>query len=141
MMFLDANILSAINSNILVAICSAVVSIITAYIMIRERVLKTEMKINAMTDYIDRKNDIINNNIVNTRDQMDKNIESKNALVQQGVNSLREDISDFKELNIRTTETLNQNTIAIRELKAVLDLLKDQLGVKAINRLKKTSAD
>ena len=141
MMFLDANILSAINSNILVAICSAVVSIITAYIMIRERVLKTEMKINAMTDYIDRKNDLINNNIVNTRDQMDKNIESKNALVQQGVNSLREDISDFKELNIRTTETLNQNTIAIRELKAVLDLLKDQLGVKAINRLKKTSAD
>ena len=140
-MFLDANILSAINSNILVAICSAVVSIITAYIMIRERVLKTEMKINAMTDYIDRKNDLINNNIVNTRDQMDKNIESKNALVQQGVNSLREDISDFKELNIRTTETLNQNTIAIRELKAVLDLLKDQLGVKAINRLKKTSAD
>ena len=83
-----------------------------------------------MTDYIDRKNDLIN-----------KNIENKNDLLKQTMVELKDDIQDFKQLNIKTSDTLNNNTIAIRELKAVLDLLKDQLGVKAINRLKKTSSD
>lgn len=140
-MFLDASILSSIDSNIIVALGSVVVSIVTAYIMIRERVLKTEMKITAMTDYIDRKHDLVKQNIEADKLLMNNSIDGKNQLVKQSVDALRDDIGEFKELNIKTTETLAQNTIAIRELKAVLDLLKDQLGVKAINRLKKTSSD
>lgn len=130
MILLDSSLYSFFGSSIFISICSIIVSIVSAYILIRERVLKSEMRIDAMTDYIDRKNDLIN-----------KNIENKNDLLKQTMFELKDDIQDFKQLNIKTSDTLNNNTIAIRELKAVLDLLKDQLGVKAINRLKKTSSD
>ena len=118
-MLLDANLFSGFGNDVLISVCTAVISLISGYIIIRERVLKTEMKLEAMTAYVDKKNELLDNKI----------------------KELQGDIFDFKVLNKETSNSLIENTAAIRELKVVLDLLKEQLGVRAIKKLKSTLSD
>jgi hypothetical protein len=118
-LLLDSNILSSLGTDVLISLGTVIVSIVGGYIIIRERILKTEMKIEAMTNYIDRKNEVLDNKI---RD-------------------LQADILDFKQINKESSNSLIENTAAIRELKVVLDLLKEQLGVKAIRKLKTTLSE
>lgn len=111
---LDAGFFSGISNDLLISIGTVIFSLISGYILIRERVLKIENKLESMNDYIDKKNEILDNKI----------------------KELQGDIFDFKILNKETSKSLIENTAAIRELKVVLDLLKEQLGVRAIKKLK-----
>lgn len=112
---LSSEVISTIN--ILIPIGSIIVSIIGGYIIIRERILKTELKLTSMTDYIDRKNEIIENKI----------------------GELQADILEFKQLNKEMGKALAENTAAIHELRTVLDLLKEQLGVMGQKRIRGSS--
>lgn len=116
---LDSTIFSSLGTDVLISIGTALVSIVCGYIIIRERILKTEIKLEAMTNYIDRKNEVLDNKI----------------------RELQADILDFKQINKETSNSLIENTAAIRELKVVLDLLKEQLGVKAMRKLKNTISE
>ena len=92
----------------------------------RERILKTETEIGAITSYVDRKNDIIAKEIK----ELNKDFEEYKA-------TNKESLDELKGINKDITKSINDNTVAIRELKAVLDLLKDQLGIKAMRTIKK----
>lgn len=118
-LLLDASIFSSFGNDILISLVTALVSLVGGYIIIRERILKTELKLIGMTDYIDRKNELVENKMF----------------------ALQEDIQEFKELNKETNKALADNTLAIRELKTVLDMLKSQLGVQGKNRLNKFDQD
>ncbi len=121
MLILDFNTLAnmGIGMQWLVSFLTVLISVVGGYIMIRERILKTELKIDATTNYIDRKNE----------------------LIEKKIEELVGDISEFKQLNKDTTKSLIENTAAIRELKVVLDLLKEQLGLKAVRRMRKNTDD
>lgn len=116
---LDANILQGVGNEILTSLGAAIISITGGYILIRERILKNEMKTNSMTNYID----------------------SKYELLENRIGELQKDIAEFKELNKETSKALADNTMAIRELRVVLDMLKEQLGVKAIRKVKNALDD
>lgn len=116
---LETGIGSNYGSDIVIAAVTGLVSLVGGYIIIRERILKTEMRLNAMSDYVDRKSEILDNKI----------------------KAIHDDISDFKELNKETSKSLVENTAAIRELKLVLDLLKEQLGVKGMKKLRTPNED
>lgn len=106
---IDSNFFSSLGSELIISVAAALVSLIGGYIIIRERILKTELKIETMTEYIDRKNEVLDNKI----------------------KELQNDMYDFKQLNKETSNSLIENTAAIRELKAVLELLKEHLGIKS----------
>ena len=112
--FLISNLISMFSSEVIISIVTAVISFVGGYIIIRERILKNELKIDSMSSYIDRKHEIINNKI----------------------KDLQEDIIEFKQLNKETSNSIIENTAAIRELKVVLDILKEQLGIKALRKIK-----
>ena len=105
MTFLDLNMFNNQNLQGIISIGTIFISILGGYIIIRERILKTELKIVATTTYID----------------------TKNELIDSKINELKKDIEEFKQLNKEMNNSLVQNTIAIRELRVVLDLLKQQL--------------
>lgn len=119
MLILDSNTLANMGMGMqwLVSFLTVLISVVGGYIMIRERILKTELKIDATTNYIDRKNE----------------------LIEKKIEELVGDINEFKQLNKDTTKSLIENTAAIRELKVVLDLLKEQLGLKAVRRMRKNT--
>lgn len=108
-----------ISNDLLVSFITGIISLITGYILIRERILKTEMKLNTMTDYIDRKNEILENKI----------------------KELQQDIKEFKEINKEMNKNLNDNTLAIRELRVVLDLIKNQMGIKGMRMIRDSMSD
>ncbi len=114
---LDSQIIQGVGNDFLMSLGAAVVSLVGGYIIIRERILKTELKTNAMTDYIDGKYRLLENKIA----------------------ELQEDITEFKMLNKETAKSLTENTAAIRELKAVMYILKEQLGVKAQRKVRAMS--
>ena len=119
MLLLDGNLLSSISTDVLISMGTAIASVIAGYIVMRERILKTEMKISTMTDYIDRKNELLENKINDH---------------QKDVVELKENL---KETSKETSKALAENTLAIRELKTVLDMIKGQLGVKGQRRVSK----
>lgn len=101
------SILSNVGDDLLVSILTGVLSIATSFVLMRERVLKLEMKMDSMTEYVDRKNEVLDNKI----------------------SELQDDIEEFKELNKETNKSLIENTAAIRELKMVLNLIREKIGV------------
>lgn len=119
MLMLDANVVSLISNDLLVSMATGLVSLVTGYILIRERILKTEIKLNTMTEYIDRKNE----------------------LLEDKIKELHSDIQEFKELNKEMNKTLTDNTLAIRELRIVLDLIKQNLGVKGLRMMRDSMSD
>lgn len=97
--------LSNIGTDLIIGIGSALSTLVGGYMVIRERILKSEIKLENIYDYIDQRNELIDARI--------KNIE--------------EDMHEFKEINKETTKSLTENTQAIRELKFVLTVLREQL--------------
>lgn len=112
MIFLQAtpngNILSSISSDVIIAILSSITTLITGYILLRERLLKTEYKFETVYDYID----------------------NRNSLIENKIKSLQDDIHDFKEMNKETTKSLAENTAAINELRVVLSIVTEKLTNK-----------
>jgi cell division protein FtsB len=109
MYFLQApattNFLSSFSSDFLVALLSSATTLVTGYMLLRERLLKTEYKLETVYDYIDNRNTIIENKI----------------------KDLQQDIQDFKDLNKDTSKSLAENTAAINELKIVLSIVTEKL--------------
>jgi len=62
-------------------------------------------------------------------------------LLENKIAELQKDILEFKQLNKETTNSLIENTAAIRELKAVLYILKEQLGVKGARKVRNMIED
>ena len=105
--------LGNLSGEILGIFGTIAVSIVTTYIVIRERILKNEMKNEQLKEYIDNNIKLIDNKII----------------------QIQEDLIDFKELNRETSKSLQETASAIRELKAVLEILKDDLDeTRAIRR-------
>lgn len=107
MLFLaTSSIFDNISSDLISALVATAVTVVTGYIVIRERILKTEIKIENIYNYID----------------------GRNELFDAKVKDLQNDISDFKEINKEASKSLAENTAAIKELKFVLTVLQEQLS-------------
>lgn len=99
-------LIDGIGDTIIAALISGAGGIITAYVFIREKLLKNETKNDQIVTYVDGKLQLFDNKIL----------------------ELQRDISDFKEINKETARSLTENTAAIRELKLVLNMLREQLN-------------
>jgi H+/gluconate symporter-like permease len=100
------SIFDNISTDLISGFIASIATIVTGYIVIRERILKSEIKLENVYDYID----------------------GRNELLDSKIKELQEDISDFKEINKEASKSLSENTVAIRELKFVLTILQEQLG-------------
>lgn len=98
--------LSSISSDFIIALISSAATLITGYILLRERLLKTELKLESVYDYIDNRNQITENRI----------------------KSLQDDLIEFKVVSKETTKSLAENTAAINELKIFLSIVTDKLA-------------
>ena len=107
------------SNDIIISVITGFLSLVTAYILIRERILKTELEIK----------NIYNNN---KRD---------NKIIDNKIKDLINDITDIKDIDKINMGSLQENASAIRELKVILNLLKEQLGIKAIRKLKNSIKD
>lgn len=105
MLTLLESLFANFSTDLLIAIVSSAASLVTAYIVMRERLLKIEVKLENVYEYIDNRNDLIDSKM----------------------KDLQEDIQDFKVLNKETTKSLAENTAAIQELKIVLKLVTEKL--------------
>lgn len=106
MYLLQSNgIVEWLGSDVVFPIISSFVTLLGSYLILRERVVKLELKNSHLTEYI--------------------NNEMKIVLAE--VENIKEDIQDFKILNKETQKSLAENTSAIRELKLVLELLREQI--------------
>lgn len=99
-------VLGVISNEVLIALLSSAATVITGYIILRERLLKTEMKLENIYDYIDNRNTIIENKLT----------------------GLQDDLIDFKDINKETAKSLAENTAAINELKIVLKMVTERLS-------------
>jgi cell division protein FtsB len=100
-----SNVFGSVNSDFIIALISSATTVITGYIILRERLLKTEVKLENVYDYIDNRNQVIENKI----------------------KELKDDISEFKDINKETAKSLAENTAAIKELKIVLNIVTEKL--------------
>lgn len=98
--------IDSLGETIIATLLSGAAGLITAYVMIREKLIKNEVKNNQIVAYVD----------------------SKYQLLENKIGELQKDISDFKEINKETAKSLTENTAAIRELKLVLNMLREQLN-------------
>lgn len=89
------DILNFISNEYVVAFISAIITFISGYIMIRERLLKTEMKLESVYDYINHRNIILENKI----------------------QELQNDLLENKEINKETRKLLSENATAINDLR------------------------
>ena len=109
MHFLDmTNLLSWLGSDVVFSIISSLVTLAGSYLILRERVVKLEILNSHLTEYID----------------------SQIKVLQSEISYVKEDIQDFKDLNKETQKSLAENTAAIRELKLVLELLREQIQIQ-----------
>lgn len=100
-----SSIFDNISTDLISGLVASIATIITGYIVIRERILKSEIKLENIYDYID----------------------GRNELLDSKIKELQQDIYDFKEINKEASKSLAENTAAIRELKFVLTILQEQL--------------
>ena len=107
MFFLNAStgILSGIGSDLIIGIVSSIATLVAGYIIIRERILKNELRLENVYDYIDAKNNLIDNK----------------------VESIKNEVVSLKELSKEQGKTLNESVSTIKEVKAVLDIVKENL--------------
>lgn len=82
-----------------------VISAVTSYIVMRERILKTELKYEQLKQYIDGQYRLIDSKII----------------------EIQKDIIDFKDLNKELTKSLNDTAGAMEKLSGILEILKDDL--------------
>lgn len=97
------SLMSKLSDEFLPAIIASAGTLLTGYIIIRERILKNEIKTEGIYEHLAQ------------RDQL---FDSK-------IKELQQDIVDSKEVNKEMAQSLNENTMAIRELKAVLSIIKE----------------
>ncbi len=98
------NALEWINEHL--SLFSSFISLVGAYFILRERIVKMEIKNAHITEYID----------------------SHISMLKNDLNNVKEDINDFKQLNKETAKSLIDNTAAIKELKLVLDMISRQIN-------------
>jgi len=111
--------IDTMGEQIFLALISCGVCIFSGYIFVREKVLKNELKTEQVTQYIDTKVEVLENKIM----------------------EIQSDIIDFKEINKETSKSLTENTAAMRELKSVLNMLKEQLNHERSLRNRKYKED
>lgn len=114
-----SSIFDNISTDLISGVVASLATIITGYIVIRERILKSEIKLENVYDYIDQ----------------------RNQLLDSKIKELQSDILDFKEINKEASKSLAENTAAIRELKFVLTILQEQLSVQIIPQRKIAKKD
>jgi len=102
------NFIDSIGPDLLIALGSIAFTIFGAYILMREKLLKNEIKTEQITQYIDNQITILENKI----------------------QDVEVDVMEFKDANKEITKSLSENTAAIRELKSVLNLLIKQLNLE-----------
>ncbi|MFT3908308.1 MAG: hypothetical protein QM737_02695 [Ferruginibacter sp.] len=105
MNLLETNLLGLISNEVLIALVSSSVTVVTGYIVLRERLLKTEMKLENVYDYIDNRNTITDNKL----------------------KAIEDDLQDMKELHKDASKSLAENTVAINELRVVLKMVTEKL--------------
>jgi len=98
-------LIDSLDGETLVALCTGIGALVTGYVLMKEKLVKNELKTENILSYID----------------------SKVELLTMEMNKMKEDIVDFKEINKETSKSLTENTSAVRELKIVLNMLKIQL--------------
>lgn len=98
--------IDTLGDQVIIALVSCVICFVTGYIFVREKILKNELKTDQMTSYIDGHVKLLENKVL----------------------ELQSDITDFKEINRDTARSLTENTVAIRELKSVMSMIKEQLN-------------
>lgn len=114
-----SSIFDNISTDLISGLIASIATIITGYIVIRERILKSEIKLENVYDYID----------------------GRNELLDSKIKELQQDIYDFKEINREASKSLAENTAAIRELKFVLTILQEQLIPNNPNVKRQTKKD
>lgn len=102
-----------IDGDSLMAIVTIAGGILASYILMKEKLVKNEVKSEQLLNYID----------------------SKVELLTSELNKVKEDIVEFKEINKETSKSLIDNAAAIRELKVVLNIFKNQFISKSSNDL------
>lgn len=105
LLFLVEGILSKLGDDFIPAVLASAGTLLTGYIITREKLLKNELKIDSVYELINNKDELFDNKI----------------------RELQQDITEFKEINRETSRSLTDNTSAIKELKAVLYILREQL--------------
>lgn len=108
----QTSIFDNISTDLVSGLVASLATLITGYIVIRERILKSEIKLETVYDYIDQRNELLDTKI----------------------RELQLDILEFKEINKEASKSLAENTAAIRELKFVLTILQEQLSVQISSR-------
>lgn len=107
-MYLLDSWLSLVSNDLIISLLSSAATLVGSYFILRERVVKLEIKNQHTIEYID----------------------NQISLLRGEIENIKDDISDFKELNKETTKSLIENTTAIRELKLVLELLREQIKIQ-----------
>lgn len=100
-----SNLLTSLDGDTLVAIITGLGGLITAYVLMKEKLVKNELKTENVISYID----------------------SKIEVLTTEMNQMKKDIVEFKEINKETSRSMIENTSAVRELKLVLSMLRIQL--------------
>lgn len=108
----QTSIFDNISTDLISGLVASLATLITGYIVIRERILKSEIKLETVYDYIDQRNELLDTKI----------------------RELQLDILEFKEINKEASKSLAENTAAIRELKFVLTILQEQLSIQNNSR-------
>jgi len=108
------SLISKLSDEFLPAVIASAGTLLTGYIIIRERILKNEIKTEGIYEHLAQ------------RDQ----------LIENKIKELQMDIVESKEINKEMAQSLNENTIAIRELKAILGIIKE-MSEKSIKSKRK----
>jgi len=100
------NFIDTLGDQIVIALVSCVICLVSAYFYTKEKILENKLKTEQITSYID----------------------SNIRLLDAKIIEIQQQIIEFKEVNKETSRSLAENTAAIRELKTVLNMLKEQLN-------------
>lgn len=99
------NMLLLFSNDMLFFIITYVTSLITGYIVLRERLVKTEIRLDNVYDYIN----------------------NRNELLETKIKALVEDLEEFRQISKEATKTLYENTVSVNELKIMLRIVSEKL--------------
>lgn len=99
------NILSFIGNDLIFFAITYITTLVTGYIVLRERLVKTELKLENVYEYINNRNELLENKI----------------------KDLQGDLEEFKQINKEATKTLYENTVSVNELKIMLRIVSEKL--------------
>lgn len=101
----EQHLLATIGNDVLFFAISWVTSVLTGYILLRERLVKTEMKLENLYEYFNNRNELLDNKI----------------------KDLQNNLEETKAVNKEVTKKLNENTQSVNELKIILNVVNERL--------------